>query len=152
MVRIAMCDMALQDDGYTNIRCTDALLSFDKYPDIMTLGGENNQDPQIFDVVVTNLPFGFLMGGEIENIIKRFELGKGKKSVPLEILGLERCLQFLKPNGRMVIVLQDGVLIDTGHDFVRTWLHTQAEVVAIINLPDHTFTPYRASPKTSVIF
>lgn len=152
MVRIAMCDMALQDDGHTNIRCTDALLSFDNYPDIKALGGDDNQDPQIFDVVVTNPPFGSLMGGEIGNIIKRFELGKGKKSAPLEILGLERCLQFLKPNGRMAIVLQDGVLTDTGHDSVRTWLHTQAEVVAIISLPDHTFTPYGASPKTSVVF
>lgn len=152
MVRIAMCDMALQDDGHTNIRCTDALLSFDNYPDIKALGGDENQDPQIFDVVVTNPPFGSLMGGEIGNIIKRFELGKGKKSAPLEILGLERCLQFLKPNGRMAIVLQDGVLTDTGHDSVRTWLHTQAEVVAIISLPDHTFTPYGASPKTSVVF
>jgi type I restriction enzyme M protein len=152
MVRIAMCDMALQDDGHTNIRCTDALLSFDNYPDIKALVGEENDDPQVFDIVLTNPPFGSLMGGEIGNIIKRFELGKNKKSAPLEILGLERCLQFLKPEGRMAIVLQDGVLTDTGHSHVREWLHTQAEVVAVVSLPDHTFTPYGASPKTSLIF
>ena len=152
MVRIAMCDMALQDDGHTNIRCTDALLSFDNYPDIKALAGEENDDPQVFDIVLTNPPFGSLMGGEIGNIIKRFELGKNKKSAPLEILGLERCLQFLKPGGRMAIVLQDGVLTDTGHSHVREWLHTQAEVVAVVSLPDHTFTPYGASPKTSLIF
>lgn len=152
MVRIAMCDMALQDDGHTNIRCTDALLSFDNYPDIKALGGDDNEDPQIFDIVLTNPPFGSLMGGEIGNIIKRFELGKGKKSAPLEILGLERCLQFLKPGGRMAIVLQDGVLTDTGHASVREWLHTQAEIVAVISLPEHTFTPYGASPKTSLVF
>ncbi len=92
------------------------------------------------------------MGGEIGNIIKRFELGKNKKSAPLEILGLERCLQFLKPGGRMGIVLQDGVLTDSGHSHVREWLHTQAEVVAVVSLPDHTFTPYGASPKTSLLF
>jgi len=84
MVRIAMCDMALQDDGHTNIRCTDALLSFDNYPDIKALAGDDNEDPQVFDIILTNPPFGSLMGGEIGNIIKRFELGKGKKSVPLE--------------------------------------------------------------------
>ncbi len=152
MVRIAMCDMALQDDGHTNIRCTDALLSFDNYPDIKALAGEENNDPQVFDIVLTNPPFGSLMGGEIGNIIKRFELGKNKKSAPLEILGLERCLQFLKPGGRMGIVLQDGVLTDSGHSHVREWLHTQAEVVAVVSLPDHTFTPYGASPKTSLLF
>ena len=152
MVRIAMCDMALQDDGHTNIRCTDALLSFDNYPDIKALAGEENDDPQVFDIVLTNPPFGSLMGGEIGNIIKRFELGKNKKSAPLEILGLERCLQFLKLGGRMGIVLQDGVLTDSGHSHVREWLHTQAEVVAVVSLPDHTFTPYGASPKTSLLF
>lgn len=152
MVRIAMCDMALQDDGHTNIRCTDALLSFDNYPDIKALAGEENDDPQVFDVVLTNPPFGSLMGGEIGNIIKRFELGKGKKSAPLEVLGLERCLQFLKAGGRMAIVIQDGVLTDTGHNNVREWLHTQAEVVGVVSLPEHTFTPYGASPKTSLLF
>jgi len=151
MVRIAMCDMALQDDGHTNIRCTDALLSFDNYPDIKALGGEENDDPQVFDIVLTNPPFGSLMGGEIGNIIKRFELGKTKKSAPLEILGLERCMQFLRPGGRMAIVIQDGVLTDSGHSHVREWLHTQAQVVAVVSLPAHTFTPYGASPKTSLV-
>jgi type I restriction enzyme M protein len=152
MVRIAMCDMALQDDGHTNIRCTDALLSFDNYPDIKALAGDENEDPQVFDVILTNPPFGSLMGGEIGNIIKRFELGKGKKSAPLEILGLERCLQFLKPGGRMAIVIQDGVLTDSGHSPVRDWLHSQAEVIAVVSLPGHTFTPYGANPKTSILF
>lgn len=152
MVRIAMSDMLLQDDGHSNIRCTDALLSFDNYPDIKSLGGEDNTDPQVFDIVLTNPPFGSLMGGEIGNIIGRFELGKGKKSLPLEILGLERCFQFLKPGGRMAIVLQDGVLTDTSHAHVREWVHEQGELVAVISLPEHTFTPYGASPKTSLVF
>ena len=152
MVRIAMSDMLLQDDGHSNIRCTDALLSFDNYPDIKALGGEENSDPQVFDIVLTNPPFGSLMGGEIGNIIGRFELGKGKKSLPLEIMGLERCFQFLKPGGRMAIVLQDGVLTDSSHAHVREWTHGQGELVAVISLPDHTFTPYGASPKTSLVF
>ncbi len=152
MVRIAMSDMLLQDDGHSNIRCTDALLSFDNYPDIKALGGEDNSDPQVFDIVLTNPPFGSLMGGEIGNIIGRFELGKGKKSLPLEILGLERCFQFLKPGGRLGIVIQDGVLTDSSHAHVREWVHEQAELVAVVSLPEHTFTPYGANPKTSLIF
>ncbi len=152
MVRIAMSDMLLQDDGHSNIRCTDALLSFDNYPDIKALAGEENSDPQVFDTILTNPPFGSLMGGEIGNIIGRFELGKGKKSLPLEIMGLERCFQFLKPGGKMAIVLQDGVLTDTSHAHVREWVHGQGELVAVVSLPDHTFTPYGASPKTSLVF
>jgi type I restriction enzyme M protein len=152
MVRIAMCDMLLQDDGHSNIRCTDALLSFDNYPDIKALGGEKNEDPQVFNIVLTNPPFGSLMGGEIGNILGRFELGKGKKSLPLEIMGLERCFQFLKPGGKFAIVLQDGVLTDISHEYVRAWAHQQGELIAVVSLPEHTFTPYGASPKTSLVF
>jgi len=63
MVRIAMCDMLMQDDGHSNIRCTDAFLSFDNYPDIKALGGQDNNDPQVFKLILTNPPFGSLMGG-----------------------------------------------------------------------------------------
>jgi len=152
MVRIAMSDMLLQDDGHTNIRCMDALLSFENYPDIKALGGKRNTSPEVFDIILTNPPFGSLMGGEIGNILGRFELGKGKKSLPLEILGLERCFQFLKPGGKLAIVLQDGVLTDTTHAYVREWIHKQGELVAIISLPDYTFTPYGSNPKTSLVF
>ena len=152
MVRIAMCDMLLQDDGHSNIRCTDALLSFDNYPDIKALGGDENEDPQVFNLVLTNPPFGSLMGGEIGNILGRFELGKGKKSLPLEVLGLERCFQFLRPGGKLAIVLQDGVLTDVNHSHVRNWVHQQGELVEVISLQEHTFTPYGASPKTSILF
>ena len=52
----------------------------------------------------------------------------------------------------MAIVLQDGVLTDTSHAHVREWVHEQGELVAAISLPEHTFTPYGASPKTSLVF
>ncbi|MBA7708636.1 hypothetical protein ES703_117539 [subsurface metagenome] len=52
----------------------------------------------------------------------------------------------------MAIVLQDGVLTDITHTRVRDWIHEQAELVAVVSLPEHTFTPYGASPKTSLVF
>jgi N-6 DNA methylase/type I restriction and modification enzyme subunit R-like protein len=152
MVRIAMTDMLLHDDGHSNIRNTDALLSFDNYPDIKALGGEGNDSPEVFDIVVTNPPFGSLMGGEIGNLVGRFQLGLGKDSVPLEVLALERCLQFLRPEGKLAIVLQDGILTDDRHRYVRDWYHAQAELVAVVSLPSYTFTPFGSNPKTSVAF
>jgi len=98
MVRIAMTDMMLNDDGHTNIRNQDALLSFDNYPDIIALRDDGKKDPSVFDVVVTNPPIGSIMRQEAMEIIGRFQLGHKKKSLPLEILGLERSFQFLKPN------------------------------------------------------
>lgn len=151
MVRIAMTDMMLHDDGHTNIRNTDALLSFDNYPDIVALGGEQNEDPSVFTKIMTNTPFGSIMQGEIGDILGRFQLGKRKKSLPLEYLGLERCIQFLKPGGIMAIVLPDGLITNKNALFARNWVMTQAKIKAVISLPIETFAPYGTYIKTSIL-
>lgn len=151
MVRIAMTDMLLHDDGHSNIRNTDALLSFDNYPDIKAIKGEGNQSPEVFDIIMTNPPFGSLLQEETIKYLGRFELGKRRKSLPLEILGLERCIHFLKPGGKLAIVLPDGVLSSIQLKFVRAWYISQAYLVAIFSLPQLTFVPYGAGTKTSLV-
>ena len=131
MVRVAMTDMMLHDDGHSNIRCLDALLSFDNYPDIQALGGEDNTSPEIFHVCLTNLPFGALLTGEVMQILGRFALGKGRDSLPLEILGFERTLQFLRPGGRMAIVLPQSILTNAWMQFVRDFILDNCQVDAI---------------------
>lgn len=79
MVRIAMTDMMLHDDGHTNIRNTDSLLSFENYPDILQLVDDENTNPAVFDIILTNPPFGSLMTQEVMEMVGRFELGQGKK-------------------------------------------------------------------------
>lgn len=150
MVRIAMTDMMLHDDGHTNIRNIDALLSFENYPDILAIQDDGNKDPGVFDVIVTNPPFGSIMRQEVMEMIGRFQLGHKKKSLPLEILGLERCFQFLKPGGRIAIVLPDGLLKNKNAKFVRKWVEQIAEIKAIISLPIEAFSAYGASVKTSL--
>src|SRR5207248_5210359 len=78
MVRVAMTDMRLHGDGHSNIRCTDSLLAFDNYPDIRS---------ESFDLILTNPPFGSLLGAEALSQLGRFSLAEGRKTVPLEILG-----------------------------------------------------------------
>jgi len=152
MVRIAMTDMLLHDDGHTNIRNTDSLLSFDNYPDIIALRDDGKKDPAIFDLILTNPPFGSIMRGEVMQMIGRFKLGHKKKSLPLEIIGLERCLEFLKPGGRLGIVLPDGLLKNKNSLFVREWIPEVAELKAVISLPIETFAPFGATVKTSLVF
>lgn len=152
MVRIAMTDMMLHDDGHTNIRNQDSLLSFDNYPDIIALGDDGNASPEVFTVILTNPPFGSIMRHEVMEMVGRFQLGRRKKSLPLEILGLERCFQFLKPNGKLAIVLPDGLLKNKSTLFVREWIQNIAEIKAIISLPEESFNPYGAMVKTSLCF
>jgi type I restriction enzyme M protein len=150
MVRIAMTDMMLHDDGHTNIRNLDALLSFENYPDILALRDDGSSDPAVFDLIVTNPPFGSIMRQEVMEMVGRFKLGHKKKSLPLEILGLERCFQFLKPGGRMAIVLPDGLLKNKNARFVRKWVEQLAEIKAIISMPEEAFNAFGAMVKTSL--
>lgn len=142
MTRIAMTDMRLNGDGHSNIRCVDALLDFANYPDIA---------PESFDVVLTNPPFGSLLGPEALAQLGRFELAQGRKNVPLEVLGLERAIQFLRPGGRLGIVLPDNILSADSYDYVRQWLRHKVCVRAILSLPVETFSPFGANVKTSIL-
>lgn len=152
MVRIAMTDMMLHDDGHTNIRNTDAFLSFDNYPDIVLLGGDTNDSPSVFSKILTNPPFGSIMQGEIGDIVGRFQIGQNRKALPLEYLAIERCLQFLRPKGIMAVVLPDGIVTNANAQYARTWVMSQAKIIGVISLPLETFAPFGTQTKTSIIF
>ena len=142
MVRVAMTDMRLHGDGHSNIRCVDSLLAFSNYPDMK---------PASFDVILTNPPFGSILSGDAIRHLGQFDLSEGRNGVPLEILGLERCLQLLRPGGRMGIVLPDGLVANRNTGHVRDWLAGKAKVRAVISLPIETFVPFGASIKTCIL-
>ena len=53
-----------------------------------------------------------------------------KSAVAPEILFIERCVQWLKPGGRMGIVLPDGVLGNPGDEYIRYWILRHCWVLA----------------------
>ena len=143
MVRIAMTDMRLHGDGHSNIRCTDALLPFSSYYDI---------EPDSFDVIMTNPPFGSSLSADMSQYIGDFDLSKNRKKIPLEVLGLERCIQLLRNHGKLAIVLPESIFVNKSYNYVRNWLKINTKIRAIISLPIETFAPYGASIKTSILF
>lgn len=76
---------------------------------------------------------------------------KLQSSVPPEQLFIERCIQLLKPGGRMGIVLPDAILGAPGLEYIRTWLIHKAYIIASIDLHEDTFQP-RNGTQTSVLF
>ena len=143
MVRVAMTDMRLHGDGHSNIRCIDALLPFDNYYDI---------EPNSFDVIMTNPPFGSILTSEALEYMGDFELSNKKKSTPLEILGLERCIQLLRDGGKLAIVLPESIFVNKTFSYVREWLQKKTKIRAIISLPIETFAPFGTNIKTSILF
>ena len=124
------------------------VMSFDNYPDIIALRDDGKQDPAVFDIVVTNPPFGSIMKRDVMEMMGRFDLGYRKKSLPLEILGLERSLQFLKPGGKLAIVLPEHLMKGKSNLFVRKWIYGIARIKAIFFFPEEAFTPFGAMVKT----
>jgi type I restriction enzyme M protein len=61
-----------------------------------------------------------------------------------ELLFLERCFQFLKPGGKLAILLHVGVLANKGTAWIREWYRDQGRLRGVIQLPNYTFTPYGA--------
>lgn len=94
-----------------------------------------------FDIIVTNPPFGSKNPVEDRNTLDQYDLGRNAKKVPPEILFIERCTQFLKPGGRMGIVLPDSILGAPSLSHVRKWIMRHHKIIASIDLHEDTFQP-----------
>ena len=118
-----------------------------------------------FDIVMANPPFA----GDIRenSVIHLYELGvktrtrknpSGKSAaqkewhekMPRHVLFIERNLQFLRPGGRMAIVLPRGVFNNITDEHVRAFVSERARILAVVDLHENTFKPHTGT-KTSVM-
>lgn len=86
-------------------------------------------------------------------IASMFELPKSPESmIKTEILFIERCLNLLKPGGRLGIVLPEGVFNNPSLGYVREYVEDRAFIRAVISLPQETFSSSGANVKASLLF
>lgn len=85
-------------------------------------------------------------------ILDLFEIGRGKNNRPTELVFVERCLNLLKPGGRMGIVLPDGPLNNPSLAWLRRWAEGRAKLLAVVSLPEETFKSSNATVKASLVF
>ena len=80
---------------------------------------------------------------------------KGNRQVgkiKTELLFIERCLDLLKPGGRLGIVLPEGVFNNPSLAYVREFCEDRAFIRAVVSLPPETFVSSGASVKASLLF
>jgi type I restriction enzyme M protein len=76
----------------------------------------------------------------------------GSMSTLTEVLFIERCLNLLKPGGRMGIVLPEGVLNNTNLQKVREFVESHAKILLIVSIPQDVFIASGATVKPSLLF
>jgi len=106
-----------------------------------------------FDVLMTNPPFaGTVKERDILRLYKLAEKnGRLVRKIGRHILFLERSLQFIRPGGRMAIVLPQGLLNNTNAEYIRRFAIEEARILGVIGLHGNTFKPHTGT-KTSVLF
>ena len=76
----------------------------------------------------------------------------GKMSGLTEVLFIERCLNLLKPGGRMGIVLPEGVLNNTKLQKIRDFIESKAKILLVVSIPQDVFIASGATVKPSLLF
>lgn len=175
LVKATKMNMVMNNDGSGNILQSNSLLPPHEWSDyfktrlsdvlkIEKKSISNEKKIELFDVVLTNPPFGSKIPIKDPHILEQFEIGyiwekieggwiktnRLQSSVPPEQLFIERCLQLLKPGGRMGIVLPDSILGSPGLEYIRQWLIKNTYIVSSIDLHADTFQP-RNGTQTSIL-
>ena len=171
LVKIAKCAMLMTGDGQSGMTRGNSLDNYDRLdPSIISrcCKGKSNAP----DVIATNPPFS---GQKVESmisdrtILRNYIFGHSCKvqdngeyifsdsdndlllrQAP-EILFLERCLDWLKPGGRLGIVMPKGFLDNISYEQYRQWLLANYKLDGVVTLHKDTFQP-DTGVRTCILF
>jgi type I restriction enzyme M protein len=116
--------------------------------------------------LASNPPFGLKITVKDAAALAEFELAKtwskragswepGTRTVPRppDILFIERNLELAAPGkGQVALVMPYQVLSGPRLGFVREWLLRHARVLAVVDLPEHTFQPWTGTKTSLLVF
>lgn len=150
LAKVTKAYMAIMGDGRGGVFCANSLEPPQQW-------GERHRESiklGTFDVVVTNPPFGSKIKISDKHTIEQFELGHkwasgrtGEPRItddlhadrPPQILFLERCVELLRPGGRLGIILPESMVGNPSYRPVRQWLADRMAIRAVVALPESLF-------------
>jgi type I restriction enzyme M protein len=160
-VRVAKALMILAGDGRANVLRLNSLLTPEMgglFPAADATGGlltvedvtrSRKRHHKGFDVILTNPPFA----GEVRErqILDGYDVSRGRARIERDVLFLERCIELLRPGGRMAMVLPHNKFAADEFGEVREWVFKRCRVLAVVGLGRHTFLPH-THQKASILF
>ena len=151
LAKVCKAYMALIGDGRGGVFCENSLLPPSEWHPVsqakIKLG--------TFDVVLTNPPFGAKIPIKGTKVLSQYDLGykwvrdkttkehvrtatpEDKRSP--QIIFLERCLQLLKPGGRIGIVLPESILGNPSYAYLISFIQMQTVVRGVVTMPEPLF-------------
>lgn len=152
---VCKTNLLIHKDGHANIEgersCLDSTFS---NPNL-------RPDGSFFSLVIGNPPFGDeVREGDRDRLgdgsLTNFGVAQGRNQISSELVVIERGLQFLRPGGRLAMVVPDGALNNSGENSrcpgFRRYVLRNARVEMIVSLPDYAFRKAGAQNKTSLLF
>lgn len=139
---IALANLVLHEIDEPHIWHGNTLTGLEVY------GGLFKDAPDLFDVVLSNPPFGGKEGADAQT---RFAYKTGAT----QVLFLQHIMDSLKTGGRCGIVMDEGVLFRTNENaFVQTKrkLLNEFNLYCIVSLPPKVFVNAGAASKTNLLF
>jgi type I restriction enzyme M protein len=151
LAKVCKAYMALVGDGRGGVFCANSLSRPEEWPH----GLREKARFGVFDIVMTNPPFGNKIVVKGDAILSQYDLGykwnrdkaTGRlertstihEDQPPQLLFLERCLQLLKPGGRMGIVLPESILGNPSYEHVISHILENTRLIAVITMPESLF-------------
>lgn len=178
MARTSKMNMIMHGDGHGGVHHHDGFLNVNgifegRFDIILTnppFGANVEPTDKVLDVDIKVYPgaderylreYGDLYR-EAQNRVKGalnkpiaslFDLPKSDKAkIKTEVLFIERCLDLLRPGGRLGIVLPEGIFNNPSLAYVREFTEDRAFLNAVVSLPQETFVSSGASVKCSLLF
>jgi type I restriction enzyme M protein len=172
LVRAAKMNMVMNNDGAGSLFQCNSL----EHPHRWASEVSRAVPLGSIDVLITNPPFGTKIVVDDPRILSQYDVAASwtdrdddgapsdlrvrrkadgspqlQSSQAPEVLFVERALQFLKPGGRMAIVLPNGLLNNPGLAYFRKAILDKAQILAVVDMHRDLFQPHNDTQTSMVL-
>jgi len=163
LAKVTKAYMAIVGDGRGGVFCENSL----KNPSEWHHSVREKIGLAMFDVVVTNPPHGSRITVRGEQTLSQYDLARKwrrdrtssewnlgselkDKEAP-QIIFIERCLQLLKPGGRMGIILPESLFGNPSHGYIVSFLRRRVKIIGLVSMPEELFQPHTHNKTCTVL-
>jgi len=158
--KISKLYLEILSNGKSNLFCEDSL-----DPKSYRAPAKKTIKNDTFDYIFTNPPFGVKIPINDIEVLAYYQLGHAWKDIgdkwekqnrlvrqqAPQVLFIERCVQLLKDNGKLAIVLPEGIFGNPTDRYIWEYLTSIGKILGIVSLDQNAFQPYTCN-KTSILF